>query len=122
MAHLLRAANKDPRVDIPIFTYRNALLSAKYTRRAIHLAEKAFGVKISDIQREALDLFDSITFNPDFQLVMKLEPGDMQFLNNHVVIHSRTEFEDYEDPKLKRHLLRLWLSIRNSRKEHPITF
>ncbi|AQR78130.1 TauD/TfdA family dioxygenase [Paenibacillus larvae] len=72
------------------------------TAVARQLAEKAFGVKISDIQREALDLFDSITFNPDFQLVMKLEPGDMQFLNNHVVIHSRTEFEDYEDPKLKK--------------------
>ncbi|AVG13708.1 hypothetical protein [Paenibacillus larvae] len=50
------------------------------TAVARQLAEKAFGVKISDIQREALDLFDSITFNPDFQLVMKLEPGDMQFL------------------------------------------
>ena len=35
----------------------------------------------------------------------------MQLLNNYVVIHSRTNFEDHDEPALKRHLLRLWLSI-----------
>ena len=39
----------------------------------------------------------------------------MQFLNNHVTLHTRTAFEDYEMPNLKRHLLRLWFSPSNSR-------
>jgi len=41
---------------------------------------------------------------------MKLEPGDMQFVNNHVLLHSRTEFVDHEEEDKKRHLKRLWLA------------
>ena len=41
---------------------------------------------------------------------MRLERGDIQLLNNHFVLHSRTEFQDHEDPQLKRHMMRLWLS------------
>ena len=46
---------------------------------------------------------------------MMFEPGDMQFMNNHVMYHSRTEFEDDDDADKKRHLIRLWLSVPNSR-------
>jgi hypothetical protein len=41
---------------------------------------------------------------------MYLRPGDMQILNNHVTLHARTEFEDHDDPALKRCLFRLWLA------------
>ena len=41
--------------------------------------------------------------------------GTYQFLNNHVTLHTRTAFEDFEMPDLKRHLLRLWFSPPNSR-------
>jgi hypothetical protein len=40
---------------------------------------------------------------------MKLERGDMQFVNNYVVLHSRTAYEDHPEEARKRHLLRLWL-------------
>ena len=43
------------------------------------------------------------------------KPGDIQFLNNHVTLHTRTEFEDHEKAELKRHLLRLWFSPPNNR-------
>jgi hypothetical protein len=45
---------------------------------------------------------------------MELEVGDIQFLNNYVTLHSRTPFEDFDEPDRKRHLLRLWLSIPGS--------
>ena len=38
----------------------------------------------------------------------------MQLLNNYVVLHSRTDFEDHAEPERKRHLLRLWLAIPQS--------
>jgi len=47
---------------------------------------------------------------------MMFEPGDIQLLNNHVCVHARTGFEDYEESDRKRHLLRLWLSVENSRE------
>ena len=37
-------------------------------------------------------------------------PGDVQFLNNYVTMHTRRAYEDWVDPAQKRHLLRLWLS------------
>jgi alpha-ketoglutarate-dependent taurine dioxygenase len=41
---------------------------------------------------------------------MDLRPGDMQFLNNHVIMHARTAFEDYPEPARRRDLIRVWLN------------
>jgi hypothetical protein len=41
---------------------------------------------------------------------MYLEPGDLQLINSHVTLHSRTDFRDHEDPAKKRLLFRLWLA------------
>jgi alpha-ketoglutarate-dependent taurine dioxygenase len=40
---------------------------------------------------------------------MQLEPGDVQLVSNHSVVHARTAYVD--DPSSPRHLLRLWLSL-----------
>jgi hypothetical protein len=44
------------------------------------------------------------------QLEMDLQPGDIQILNNHTILHRRTGFEDYDEPERKRLMLRLWLT------------
>ena len=33
----------------------------------------------------------------------------MLFVNNHFMMHARSEFKDSEDPRERRHLRRLWL-------------
>lgn len=33
---------------------------------------------------------------------MDFEPGDMQFVNNDVILHSRTDDEDFDEPEQKR--------------------
>jgi hypothetical protein len=38
---------------------------------------------------------------------MEFRPGDMQFIHNHQILHSRTDFEDWPEPEKRRHLLRL---------------
>ena len=45
---------------------------------------------------------------------MSFAPGDIQFVNNHVIYHARSAFED-DDEGHGRLLLRLWLSMPNSR-------
>jgi hypothetical protein len=42
---------------------------------------------------------------------MRMQPGDMQFLNNHAILHARTAFEDHTEEDLKRHLLRIWVAF-----------
>ena len=39
------------------------------------------------------------------------QPGDIQFLNNRVILHARTDYTDDPDPALKRLLLRIWLMM-----------
>jgi hypothetical protein len=62
-------------------------------------------------EQELLDGYEAIASDPDFYLDMELEPGDIQWLSNHSILHARTAYEDHEDPQRKRHLLRLWLSL-----------
>ena len=50
---------------------------------------------------------------------MRLEPGDMQFVYNHALLHDRTGFRDWPDPDGRRHLLRLWLSLPGDRPLPP---
>jgi len=54
---------------------------------------------------QALDLFDELANDPSLNLTMELQPGDMQFVHNHTILHDRTAFEDFPEPERKRHLL-----------------
>jgi alpha-ketoglutarate-dependent taurine dioxygenase len=48
--------------------------------------------------------------DPDFNVYMDLQPGEMQFINNYHVLHGRTAYEDDVAHGYKRHLKRLWLA------------
>lgn len=109
-----------PHYEQPIFTMHNGLFAARYTRTHIRSAEMMDHLPgQTPAQAEALDLIDEICACPEFQLTMMFEPGDIQFLNNHLTLHMRTAFEDYPEPEKRRHLMRLWLSPPNSRELSP---
>ena len=61
-------------------------------------------------QTAALDLLDALAEDPAFHLEIDFQPGDIQLVNNHVLFHDRTAFEDWAQPERRRHLLRLWLA------------
>ena len=65
--------------------------------------------RLTEAQLEAMALVDQLVATDRFRLDMDFRQGDIQFLNNHLVLHSRTGFEDFETADRKRHLLRLWL-------------
>ena len=48
------------------------------------------------------------------------QPGDMQFVYNHSLLHDRTGFTDWPDPDRRRHLLRLWLAVPGDRPLPPV--
>lgn len=67
--------------------------------------------RLTDLERELLDLYEEIAASPDLYLDMNFEAGDVQLISNHTVLHARTQYEDWPDPARRRHLLRLWLSL-----------
>jgi Taurine catabolism dioxygenase TauD, TfdA family len=64
-------------------------------------------------QEEALDLFGVLA--EELALDMAFEPGDIQLLNNHLIYHARTRYDDHREQDRKRRLLRLWLAVPGSR-------
>ncbi len=61
--------------------------------------------------QELLDSYDGIANSPALHLDMDLQPGDVQLISNHTILHARTAFEDWPELEKRRHLLRLWISI-----------
>lgn len=95
----------------PIFDEAEGVLCSKWNRNRLQSAQRIEGVpRLTDGQREALDLLDATLRHPALMYQMHLRPGDMQLLNNHVTLHSRTEFTDHPDPAMRRTLFRLWLA------------
>ena len=66
--------------------------------------------RLTPAQAEAVAFIETAANDPRAWLDMNFRPGDMQFLSNGSVLHKRTEYEDWDEPERKRHLLRLWLS------------
>lgn len=105
------AAGEPPFYGQPLFDEENGLLFTKWNRNRVQSAQKIDGVPpLSDTQRETMDVLDEILQRPALMYTMDLEPGDLQILNNHVMLHSRTHYLDFDEPARKRLLCRLWLA------------
>jgi TfdA family taurine catabolism dioxygenase TauD len=96
---------------IPVFGNQGEVVSCRYIRNQINAGAVKRGVPLTPIEKAALDYLDEQTRRPDLRLDMDLEAGDIQFVNNYTVLHSRTEFVDGAEPHQKRHMLRLWLKF-----------
>lgn len=106
-----------PYFTIPVFNWYEGLVSAIYQRQYIESARRFPGVApLTPQQIEALDLLDHLANDPKLNLMMELEPGDIQLVHNHTILHDRTAFEDFPEPERKRHLLRLWLAPPGARR------
>ena len=99
---------------LPLFGVRDGKFTSHYSRTYIESAQMIEGVpKLTPAQVEAMNLLDAVADEQSFG--MTLEPGDVQFLNNHVIYHARTPFEDDAAAGQSRLLYRLWLWMPNSR-------
>ena len=108
------AGQNDSAYALPIFGVRDGKFTSHYSRTYIESAQLHDHVpKMEDADWEALDLLHEIAEELCFSMV--LEPGDMQFLNNHVTYHARSAFEDDPRPDHRRLLYRLWISTPDSR-------
>jgi hypothetical protein len=108
--------SQPPYYPLPIFGSDPVYLAARANRKNTIAAQRDFPEipRLTPAQIEALDLLDELMFSDELCFSMELEKGDMQLLNNYVTLHSRTPFEDFDDPDQKRHLFRLWLAVPSS--------
>ena len=125
MAHDRRGevpAGQQPFFMIPVLSWHAQAMTVFYQRQYIDSAQRFEAApRLQEEDVQALDAFDALAEDPELHLRMRLAPGDLQFVHNHVMLHDRTAFEDFDDPSQRRHLLRLWLAAPGAR-ELPAAF
>jgi hypothetical protein len=101
-------------LPVPPCRHAAGVLRTFWHSEYFRTSQRHEGVRLTDVENELFDLYDEISATPGFFIDMDLEPGDVQLLSNHTVIHSRTDYVDYAEPDRKRHLLRLWITLRGA--------
>lgn len=104
---------------VPVFSYCEGYLSSCFNTSYIEHGARRRGVELTVDERATIELVNALAERQDLRFDFLMEPGDIQFINDHTTIHSRTEFEDYDDPERKRLLLRLWLRVPGGRPMSP---
>ena len=94
---------------IPMLSWHRGILSFRYTPGWSGTAVQKTGRPWTSQQQAAVDEVNRLSNDPGFYLDMNFQPGDVQFLNNYAVLHSRTAFVDFPEPARKRILQRIWL-------------
>ena len=106
---------------IPVFNWFEGRFAGMYQRQYIESARRFAEVPpLTAAQVEALDLLDALAEDPALHIALEFLPGDVQLVNNHVLFHDRTAFEDWPEPERRRHLLRLWLAPPDAQPLPPV--
>jgi len=110
-----------PWFEVPVFSWHEGFLTAIYSGQYIRSAQANFPDcrRLTAAEHAALDMLDALANDPALNLEIEFRPGDMQFLHNHQILHSRTDFENWPEPERHRHLLRLWLAPQGGRPLPP---
>ena len=107
---------------MPAFTEFQDRLFVRYIRPYILISQRhADAPRISALAEEAMQRVDAMTQDPNYNVFMDLEPGDIQFVNNYHVLHARTAYVDDRASGQVRHLKRLWLET-EVLEERPVWF
>jgi hypothetical protein len=96
---------------VPGFTEHAGRLFVRFIPQYILASQRhADAPRLSTTARAAIAEASALANDPDFNVYMDLQPGEMQFINNYHVLHGRTAYEDDVAHGYKRHLKRLWLA------------
>jgi hypothetical protein len=100
-----------PFYGVPGFTAHRGRLFVRFIPQYVLASQRhPDAPRLSETARAAVARMSSLANDPDFNVYMDLQPGEMQFINNYHVLHGRTAYEDDPAHGYKRHLKRLWLA------------
>ena len=119
--HTVDSGNEFPFCQQPIFSFTEGHFACSFLRVLIDRAHHSDELPdLTPVQIEALDYLEAVCEDPKMHVRFYQEPGDILLLNNWTTLHRRSEFVDHDEPEKKRHLLRVWLSMPNSRPISPL--
>lgn len=102
---------------VPVFTeIGGAEMICTFLTEAVQAGVRAGLLTLDETEQEAIALMERTAERPDLMLPMDLQPGDIQLLNNRVILHNRFDYEDFPERDRRRLMLRLWLTMPGWRK------
>ena len=111
---------KDPWWIMPILQWHEGRIFSHFSGSYIRSVERFEAApRFTDAQHEAFRLFEEIAEDPANHLTVDFHEGDMQFVDNHVLLHARRDYEDWDDPEKRRYLFRLWICPPNGKPMPP---
>lgn len=111
-------AGERPWFSLPMFSERDGRVTTRINSLPYYDSAARHGEQYrpSAIQREALEMVQEIANRPQLMLSMDFQEGDIQLINNHILLHAREAYEDYPEPGRERHLLRMWIAAPDERR------
>ncbi len=95
-------------ISAPVFV-NDGGLKARLGLHQVRNGYEMTGVKMDDEAQQAIAALEDVFADESLQFRFTMAAGQFQFVNNLVIGHSRTQFEDFEVPDERRHLVRLWM-------------
>ena len=121
LRHTVDTGNALPWCRQPVFSFREGYFACCLLRVLIERAHSHPDLPdLTARQVEALDLVEQLAGDAARCVRFHQQPGDLIWLNNWVVLHKRQAFVDWPEPERRRHILRLWLSMPDSRPLDPL--
>ena len=100
--------------DLPVFGVKDGKLTSHFSLTYIENGQMLPHARmLTAAEHEAIQMLMDVAEEECFE--MRFAPGDIQLLNNHIIYHGRTAFTDDASAGQDRMLMRLWLSVPNSR-------
>jgi hypothetical protein len=97
----------------PVFSEHESRIFIRFIPKYIYASQRhAEAPRLAPLAIEALETVSAMAADPQYNVMMDLRPGEMQFINNYHVLHGRTAYVDDPASGRKRHLKRLWLAAR----------
>ena len=121
LRHNVDTSNTLPFCRQPVFSFREGHFAGCFLRVLVDRAHQSEDAPdCTPEQIEAMNFLEEVAEENELHVQFRQERGDLLLVNNWVNFHRRFEFEDHEDPQLRRHLLRIWLAVPNSRPLDPV--
>jgi len=100
----------------PIFAVEGGGLRIRFNARVIRRGYQKTGQVLDNAGTQTVEILNSFLADPAHRHDFWMERGQIQILNNRIIVHGRTPYQDYEEPEKRRHLLRLWLRAGDRRQ------
>jgi Taurine catabolism dioxygenase TauD, TfdA family len=104
-------AGDSPTLFAPVFSCGDTL-AIRFFRFNLLKGYETAGVPVTPADLEAVEALEDVCRRPSLAVSFEMRRGEMQFVSNRFVMHSRTAFEDHAEPERRRHLVRLWMQHR----------